>query len=194
MKRPEINSIKSGSELRKWYWLKAELVEFCRSKRINYGGGKFVILERIANLLDGKSDKSKTFQADKLESNFNWAKEKLSLNTIITDSYKNGKNSRAFFKEHCGKKFHFSISFMNWMKANVGRTLQDAVEEWKNLEAKSKSGKSEIPQHNQYNQYIRDFFADNSNKTMQEARHFWKLKKQLPETLHKYEKTDLELK
>lgn len=37
--------------------------------------------------------------------------------------------------------------------------------------------KSEIPDGNQYNKYIWDFFADNPNMTIKEARHFWKLKK-----------------
>jgi Domain of unknown function (DUF6434) len=85
---------------------------------------------------------------------------------------------------------------MAWMKSNVGKTLADAIEEWKRLDEQSrqKDFKSEIPKGNQYNQYLRDFFADNSNKTIKEAKHFWKLKRALPLGLHKYERSDLELK
>jgi Domain of unknown function (DUF6434)/SAP domain-containing new25 len=190
MKRPEIETIKSGVELKKWYWLKAELVEFCKVKSISYTGGKFVILERIADTLDGKSNESKSVKG---KSTFNWAKEHLTINTIITDSYTNGQNARQFFKEHCGGKFRFSIAFMSWMKANVGKTLKDAVAEWKSSENFNKVNKSKIPLHNQYNQYIRDFFADNPGKTMEEARRFWNLKKQLPIGRHQYERSDLEL-
>jgi hypothetical protein len=56
-----------------------------------------------------------------------------------------------------------------------------------------KSFKSVIPAHNQYNQYIRDFFADNPGKTLKDARHYWKLKRQLPVQRHRYERSDLKL-
>jgi hypothetical protein len=120
----------------------------------------------------------------------------LELNTIITDSYTNGPNTRQFFKEHCGERFHFSIPFMDFMKNNCGKTLQDAINEWKRLDelSKYKNFKSEIPEGNQYNKYIRDFFADNPNMTINQARHFWKLKRSLPLGRHIYERTDLELK
>jgi hypothetical protein len=194
MKRPDIATITSGAELKEWYWLKAELIEYCKIKSINYSGGKFTILERIGGVIDGKSIHLKDLQTK--ISKFNWAKENLSLNTVITDSYTNGSNVRKFFQSHCGNKFHFSIPFMNWIKANIGKTLQDAVSEWNRLQilAKDKNYQSKIPVHNQYNQYMRDFFADNPDKTIKEARYFWNLKKQLSLSLHKYERSDLELK
>jgi hypothetical protein len=100
-----------------------------------------------------------------------------------------------FFKEHCGDTFHFSIPFMDFMKNNCGKTLQDAVNEWQRLDelTKNKNHKSTIPSGNQYNQYIRDFFVDNPNKTIKEARHCWQLKRALPLGRHVYERTDLGL-
>ncbi|MCU0392628.1 MAG: SAP domain-containing protein [Thermoflexibacter sp.] len=194
MQRPNIIEIQTGEELKKWYWLKDELVSFAKLTKTNYSGSKFEILERLANQLDGKHQQSDT--KSKYVSKFNWAKEKLTLETVITDNYKNGENVRAFFKEHCGQKFAFSISFMAWIKSNVGKTLQDAVTEWQDNQElqKQKDYQSKIPDSNQYNKYTRDFFADNPEKTIQEARHFWKLKRKLPLGKHFYERTDLELK
>jgi collagenase-like PrtC family protease len=85
---------------------------------------------------------------------------------------------------------------MAWMKQNVGRTLQDAIKEWEKTQKlqKDKSYKSEIPDSNQYNKYTRDFFVDNPEKTVQDARNFWKLKRKLPLGRHIYERTDLQLK
>ncbi len=196
MNRPEIKNIQTGLELKKWYWLKEELVEFCKLKQISYTGEKFTILERIANHLDNKVVKSKNSNSKKLKSKFDWNSEKLNLDTIITDSYKNSQSVRLFFQKYCGAKFHFSIPFIKFMKENCGKTLQDAVNEWKKLEnqKKDKNFKSEIPEGNQYNKYIRDFFADNPDKSIQEARHFWKLKRSLPLGKHKYEKSDMKLK
>jgi len=194
VKRPNILDVTAGEELRKWYWLKEELVCFAKTIPISYKGSKFEILERLANKLDGK--KQEVEIENKTISKFNWAKEKLTFDTIITDSYRNGENTRQFFKEHCGQKFAFSISLMAWIKENTGKKLQDAVKEWKKNKAlqKDKTYKSEIPYSNQYNKYIRNFFADNPEKTMQEARYFWKLKRSLPLGKHVYERTDLQLK
>ena len=193
-KRSNIEDIKTGAELVRWYWLKEELVAFCKLTGINYTGVKFDILKRIAAILDEKPFEKG--QKVKMHSNFNWHSEQLTLETLITDSYKNTQNVRRFFQEHCNKKFSFNIAFMVWMKANAGKTLQDGVEEWNSLNAqtKSKNFKTEIPKGNQYNQYLRDFFIDNPNKTIKEARHFWALKRALPLEFHRYDRSDLNLK
>jgi hypothetical protein len=60
------------------------------------------------------------------------------------------------------------------MQENCGKTLKDAVDAWKGLHelSRAKHFKIEILEGNQYNQYIRDFFADNPSLTIQQARHF----------------------
>jgi Domain of unknown function (DUF6434)/SAP domain-containing new25 len=192
--RPNIDDISSGESLKKWYWLKAELVTFCKKIGINYSGSKFEILDRIALSLDAEKVVLEEKKV-KPSSKFDWSKETLTLDTLITDSYTNGPNTRTFFKEYCGTKFSFSIPFMTWMKQNVGKTLRDAVKAWDkiNAELKDKNTKSVIPEGNQYNQYMRDFFADNPDKTIKEARHFWQLKRDLPLGKHRYERSDLDL-
>jgi hypothetical protein len=197
MTRPDINEIKTGEELKRWYWLKQELVDFCKKSQLSYVGAKFDILDRIAIALDkGVANADVIPKSAKPTSKFLWSKSPLSLDTVITDSYTNGQNTRNFFKQHCGEKFHFSIPFMDFMKKNCGKTLRDAIDEWHRLnkQKKDKNYKSDIPEGNQYNKYIRDFFADNPNMTIKDARHFWKLKRQLPLGRHIYEKSDLDLK
>jgi hypothetical protein len=196
MTRPDIDKIETGDELKRWYWLKQELVDFCKRTQLNYVGAKFDILERIANKLDNVNKiNSKPIISKQQSSKFDWHSENLTLDTVLTDSYKNTQNVRRFFLQHCGDKFHFSIPFMDFMKNNCGKTLQDAINEWQRLnkQSKDKKFKSEIPTGNQYNKYIRDFFADNPNLTIDQARHFWKLKRSLPLGRHVYEKTDLKL-
>jgi hypothetical protein len=196
MTRPELDEIRTGAELKRWYWLKQELVDFCKREKISSIGAKFEILERIARRLDVGFSAEEKIMSSKPTSKFVWSKALLSLDTVITDSYKNGPNARKFFKHHCGEKFHFSIQFMDYMNNNCGKTLKDAIDEWNRLneQSKDKNYKSKIPSGNQYNKYIRDFFADNPTMTMEQARHFWKLKRSLPLGRHSYEKSDLELK
>ena len=197
--RPKIELITSGAELRRWYWLKDELIQQARAVGINTSGGKFEILERLANYLDTgekklPSDKTKPRKI----SNFDWHKEVLSLETVITDNYKNSQNVRTFFAEQAGPDFKFNIEFMAWMKANAGKTLGDAVKEFSAMrERMSADGyKTKIKSHNQFNQYTRDFLADNPQMGMNDVRRVWKLKRSLPskDGRHVYEKSDLELK
>ena len=51
-------------------------------------------------------------------------------------------------------------------------------------------GKIEIDKQFEYNTYIRDFFADNKGKSLEEAIQCWKYKKQL-QGHNRYERTDL---
>jgi len=195
MKRPNLTDIKTAKELRQWYWLKQELMDYCKLMKINYAGSKAEITDRIAETLTiGFNKEKKATKKLKPTSKFNWAKEVLTPDTIITNSYKNGQNTRQFFQKEIGPSFKFNIDFMAWIKANHGKTLKDAVEQWYLLEErkKDKNFKSTIPASNQYNQYMRDFFADNPTKTIKDARKYWSLKRSLPGH-NKYEKSDLGL-
>lgn len=84
---------------------------------------------------------------------------------------------------------------MEWMKTNIGKTLQDAVDEHKKREQliKASGAKTKIKSHNQYNQYCRDFLKDNRNLKMSHVRMAWSKKIELPSDTgrHIYEKSDL---
>ncbi len=195
--RPAINTIGSGAELRRWYWLKDELVDHAKACGVKTTGGKFTILDRIAHFLDTGE---KTWPGDKkakVTSKFDWHKEPLSAETVITDSYKNSQNVRRFFQENVDPKFKFNIEFMAWMKANTGKTLADAGDEYLAMRARENEAgfKSKIADHNQFNQYTRDFLEDNPDLGMTEVRKFWALKRKLPSEngRHVYERSDLKL-
>ena len=101
--RPQLNSNTSVEDFKDYYWLKEELTAFCKEYGIAATGSKSVIAERIISFL-GKGETGKRSQKRiKPESKFDWGKEKLSLDTIITDSYRNTENVRDFFKQNIGK-------------------------------------------------------------------------------------------
>ena len=82
---------------------------------------------------------------------------------------------------------------MNWMKANVGKTLGDAIVAWKAIqeEKKNKVPKSIAPQF-EYNTYIRDFLADNPTASTATAIQYWNSKRKLRGDKG-YKKSDLGL-
>lgn len=62
---------------------------------------------------------------------FDWHYSVLSSHTIIAPDYRNTQNARRFFKSEIGGHFKFDRPFMTWMQGNIGKTLGDAVDEWR---------------------------------------------------------------
>lgn len=181
MNRPPLDTKLSVQDFRDFYWLKEELVSFCKLHNIPPSGSKIELSERIAQFLEnGDISLLQKTTKRKAVSSFDWNHANLSLQTVITDNYKNTENVRRFFLEYIGKHFHFNTAFMNWMKTNAGKTLGDAAEEWKRLYLLKKDNtlKSEIAPQFEYNRYIRAFLAANPDRTIQDAMKYWKLKRQ----------------
>ena len=194
-KRPELTEKISLKDFADFYWLKEELVLFCKEEGIDYSGGKIEITNRIINFLKtGKKPKKEKSKSIKPKSEFDWNSEVLSLETIITDNYKNTENVRLFFTIEIGTHFKFNVLFMNWMKENIGKTLKDAISEWNriHLMKKDKNYESEINSQFEYNTYMRDFLKDNPDLSSDDARKFWMLKRETRGS-KKYVKEDLSL-
>jgi hypothetical protein len=170
----------SPADFKSQYWLKKELIAFCREKGINTSGGKIEITERIlAFLQNDEIIKKPTEKSRKKQSKFDWNGSTLTPGTIITDNYKNTEQVRNFFKKHIGDHFRFNTEFMAWMKDNVGLTLQDAVKEWERLSVtkRDKNNPSEIAPQFEYNQFIRDYFRENPGRTLHDAISEWQIKR-----------------
>ncbi|MFK7834955.1 MAG: DUF6434 domain-containing protein [Sulfitobacter sp.] len=197
-RRPDIDATTNSVELRRWYWTKDELADECRRLGLKLAGGKFALLDRIAHFHDTGERAFPGDKKPKVTSKFDWHSAPLTPDTVITDSYKNSQNVRRFFKSHVRPHFKFNIAFMAWIKGNIGKTLADAVVEFKRQESEAAQPgfQTEIADHNQFNQYTRDFLDDNPQMGMKDVRHFWALKRALPseDGRHRYAPTDLTLK
>ncbi len=196
MSRPAFEHIKSGKEFNRWYWLKTEMIEICKRSGLPSTGRKFDLRDRIMYALDNNGA-TKPIKKLKKTSRFNWAKAELTRETVITDNISFGPNMRRFMKQEIGEHFSFNTDFMDWTKANPGKTLADAVVKWKALRDRNKdpSFRRTIAANNMYNQYTRDFLDDNPNMGPTDARKYWLLKKQLPteDGFIRYAKRDLDL-
>jgi len=197
MTRPHFEEIKTGDEFNQWYWLKEEMVDICRRSGLPTHGRKFDLRDRIMFALDNKGKLKPASKKPTKTSNFNWAKSELTLETLITDNVSFGPNFRRFMKEEIGNKFSCHSDFMDWVKANAGKTLDEAVKKWFELEARKQdpSFKRNIAKNNMLAQYTRDFLEDNPGKTLKDANRCWKLKKirPTPDGFIRYERSDLNL-
>ncbi len=195
-KKPKLDRSISLKDFKEFYWLKEELVSFCKENNIDNSRGKAEITNRIVHYLEtGERIGNVQVKSIKPISNFDWNVEILNLETTVTDSYKNTENVRSFFTKQIGKHFKFNVLFMNWMKQNVGKTLNNAIDEWNRIHLlkKDKNYESEIDSQFEYNSYIRDFLKDNPNMSLNNARAYWMLKRKTRGS-KKYTKEDLVLK
>ncbi len=190
--RPGIQTITSGAELRKWYWLKRELQEEARRVGVKGTGAKFTILERLCHFRDSGEIKWPGDTIKRTSSKFDWHSGKLTAKTPITDNYKNTQNVRRFFQTYADPKFKFNIALIDWIRSNPGKTLGDAAKFWR--QQRDSNASTAIKPHNQYNQYFRDFMEDNPSLGIKDARAAWARKKQLPSETgrHQYARSDLD--
>ena len=183
--RPALNKQLDSTTFRNFYWLKEELVEFCRKNGLPTSGGKLEITERIAHFLDTGEV---LFRANTKRKTI--APTKITENSLIEPNFVCSEKHRAFFKEHIGNSFSFNVAFQKWLKSNTGKTYKEAIVAYYQILEEKKKGKTKIDKQFEYNTYIRDFFADNKGKTLEEAIKCWKYKKGLPGN-NRYERSDL---
>ncbi len=185
VKRPELDKNLSSDTFREFYYLKEELVEFCRQNGLPASGGKADITERIACFLDtGKVLKNHTGKKATA------TVDVISEDTEIEPDFKCTEKHRAFFKEKIGKSFSFNVGFQKWLKENTGKTYREAIAAYSRILEQKKKGTTTIDRQFEYNTYVRDFFADNKGKSLEDAIKCWKYKKGLPGH-NRYERSDL---
>ena len=183
--RPELNTKLDGKTFRDYYYLKEELMDFCRKNSLSVSGGKLEITERIAHFLDTGEVLSASEKAKSIPK-----VGTLREDTVIEANFVCSEKHRAFFKEKIGKSFSFNVAFQKWLKSNSGKTYREAIEAYYQILEEKKKGKTTIDKQFEYNTYIRDFFADNEGKSLEDAIQCWKYKKSL-QGHKRYEKSDL---
>ena len=183
--RPILNANLDSETFRSYYYLKEELVEFCRNNGIPTSGGKVELTERIAYFLDTGNIKEVS-KAKKVTNEV----VTLTEDTIIENNIVCSEKHRAFFKEKIGKSFSFNVQFQKWLKANAGKTYGDAIAAYYEILEEKKKGKTKIDKQFEYNTYIRDFFEDNQGRSLDDAIKCWKYKKSM-QGHNKYEESDL---
>ena len=183
--RPELTTKTDAITFRNYYYLKEELVQFCRENGLPTSGSKQEITERIAHFLEtGK------VLSGSLRRKVTVAIGDITENTLIEANIVCSEKHRAFFKEKIGKSFSFNVEFQKWLKNNSGKSYANAITAYNQILEEKKKGKTVIDKQFEYNTYIRDFFADNQGKSLDDAIKCWKYKKSL-EGHNRYERSDL---
>ena len=185
MERPILDKSLDSRTFRSFYFLKEELVDFCRKNGLPATGGKIEMTDRIAHFLDTGEIVSVSKGRKMLVQTVD-----IDLDAKIEPDFVCTEKHRAFFKEHIGAAFSFNVAFQKWLKSNTGKTYKEAIAAYYQILEEKKKGKTTIDCQFEYNTYIRDFFADNEGKSLKDAIKCWKYKKQ-KQGHNRYERADL---
>lgn len=171
-------------EFKNYYFLKEELKDFCRKEGLKVSGSKQDLEKRIIHYLSTgeelKDNVIKQYSKD--------ASSEIALDSKLGGNFKCSEDKREFFEKEIGKGFKFKVKFQKWLKANPDKTYREAIDAY--YEIQNSKEKTKIDKQFQYNQYIRDFFEDNKDKSIDDAIKCWNYKKSL-KGHNKYEKSDL---
>lgn len=163
------------------YWLKIELISFCKDNDLSTAGSKQEITHRIKTFITtGRKIKS---TSNSPSTNVRDSFQPITLDTPVIN-YKNDAATRRFFVGQLGKHFRFDAylrQFTNKHNITIGLTYGNLVNGWLAEESKRKDPnyKSIIDKQFEYNQFTRDFFANEKGKSQSDAIQAWKILKTL---------------
>ena len=142
------------ADFRSWYWLKAELVIFCRILGLSTTGTKLDLEDKIRTYLSGSTLKAaaKRRRAGEMPTAF-------TPETVIGPGWRCNPVLGAYFRNTLGAGFHFNAVMRQFIHLDgVGRTLADAAICYR-VSTMPGSPKSLIPPQLKYNQHFREFFS-----------------------------------
>ena len=170
MTRPALSAKLSEAEFASWYWLKDELVRFCRNEGLAVSGSKQEVAQRLSAYLAGKKLPAKRVvprQKGTMPRAFG-------LDTVIGPGWRCTQELRAFFVAHVGKGFRFNRALRTFISTSHGSKLRDALAHYKESLL---SHEEPIEGQFEYNRHMREFHAENPGATHADAVESWWLKR-----------------
>ncbi|WP_324649680.1 DUF6434 domain-containing protein [Georgenia sp. H159] len=164
--RPPIATVRTGVELRRWYWLRTELAELAGVLGLPRGGSKEQLLERVAAVLDGAPPPAQAPRravGAQLE-------EPVGPGTVIPPGQRCGQVLRRFFTAQIGPHFRFDEHMREFVAHGTGRTFGEAVQHWyRTRDAPA----GPIGQQFEYNRFTRAWFTEHPGGSQAECRAAW---------------------
>ncbi|MEM1269694.1 MAG: DUF6434 domain-containing protein [Bacteroidota bacterium] len=172
--RPALDSSLAPGEFLDWYWLKEELVAFCKAEGLPASGSKSDVRARIAAYLtDGTVLKPKPTPRGRRDP----MPDVLSRDTVIGAGWGCGPTLRAFFLREVGPAFRFNKAMRDFVHHGAGRTLGEGIDVWE----RSKSQRHlPIADSLEYNQHTRAYYAAHPDATREDVLAAWNEKRSRP--------------
>ncbi|HRL50096.1 MAG TPA: DUF6434 domain-containing protein [Propioniciclava sp.] len=153
-RRPTLSPDMSGAELRRWYWLRNELVDFARTLGVTTTGTKTLLTQRLAHALDGvpSTEPARTRQRRTAA-----LSGSLTAQTVIPSGQRCSQPVRAWFTDQVGPGFRFDAPMREFFARSDGSTtLGDALEHYRST--REPTERSIDPQF-EYNRFTRAWYS-----------------------------------
>ncbi|HLT82585.1 MAG TPA: DUF6434 domain-containing protein [Phototrophicaceae bacterium] len=171
--RPLITAVRTGAELRRWYWLRAELLELAAALGLPRSGSKEELLERTVAALDGTAPPVRARRSGRGRQ----LEEPVGPDTVIPPGQRCSQVLRHFFAAQIGPHFRFDEHMRRFVAEGAGRTLGEAVQHWYRTRDAPASA---IGEQFEYNRFTREWFAENPGGSQDECRAAWQRHRALP--------------
>ena len=113
--RPDLNKELDAKTFKRFYYLKEELVSFCRENNLPVSGGKIELTDRIASFLDtGKVIETSTKRKVKINIGTITETTKIEPNIVCSEKH------RSFFQEKICKSLEEAILCWKYKKGLQG--------------------------------------------------------------------------
>jgi len=167
--RPRLTNQLTAEEFQAWYWLKRELVDFCRREGLPTVGVKTEYTTRVVAHLAGQPAPPVLPTVPRR----GVLPAALTPQTCVAAGWRCTRELRDFFVQHCGPGFRFNAAMRQFVHTQVGRPLADGIEIYR----RSLEERSEMGAQLEYNRHVREYFLHNPGATAPEMRAAWWLKR-----------------
>ena len=165
-----MDDVRTGAELRRWYWTRAELAALARRLGVPAGGGKLELTDRLVAALDGvplpPPSPARPRAAAALP-------EPLTRQTVLPAGQRCTEQLRRFLRAEIGPAFRFDGAMRAFVADGAGRTIGELVEHWHRTRA-TDGVPTEIAPQFELNRFLRRWRAANPDGTHAEALVAWK--------------------
>ena len=172
--RPPLNASLTGTELRRWYWLRSELATFARSLGVSAGGSKVELTVRLAAVLDGEQPPPRLQRPSPAPPLL----LPLTGSTVLVSGQRCTQELRAWFVERIGAGFRFDAAMRSYV-AEGGHTLDEAVAHWHRT---GSAEPSQIGAQFELNRFSRDWHLAHPGGTHHDMLTAWSTHRSQPRT------------
>jgi len=174
-RRPALTQRLAVEDFQSFYWLKEELLVFCRAHGLSTTGAKKDLTWRVAQFLKGGQVEARPPRRATPKATGPMPLT-FSRETVIGVGWRCSQPLRFFFERELGPRFHFDSVMRDFIRDGAGRTLNEAIQAWEAGQQTGRVAKAIAPQF-EYNQHIRDYFQAHPSATLREAIAAWKKKR-----------------
>jgi hypothetical protein len=172
--RPAFSNDLSAKEFLRWYWLKAELLDACRSLGVSTAGSKPELNERIVAKLSGLASPALSPKRKPGP-----MPEQFTLDTLIGEGWRCNPNLGTFLRQHAGKSFRFNAPVRDFVHTQVGKPVSAIIACYRASVAPG-AVKPPLPAQLEYNRHTREFALKYPGATREEILASWKVKRAQP--------------